>query len=111
MGEPIGQIIWETAMRKKETKAQRKERLARLERIRTEKWQINLLNHLFYHREAVQQYSDQQKRAVVVEFTRYGCSTVDIHKASGFSLAFVNDVQREFAHQALAEKVRSNGQV
>jgi hypothetical protein len=87
----------------KETKAQRK---ARQERLRTERWQTQILNHLFDHREAVQQYSDEQKRAVVVEFTRHGCSTVDIHKASGFSLAFVNDVQRDFAHQCLVAKVK-----
>jgi hypothetical protein len=87
----------------KETKAQRKARLARL---RDERWQVQILNHLFDHREAVQQYSDEQKRAVVVEYTRHGCSTVDIHKASGFSLAFVNDVQRDFAHQCLVAKVK-----
>jgi hypothetical protein len=87
----------------KETKAQRKAQRARL---RDERWQVQILNHLFDHREAVQQYSDEQKKAVVVEFVRHGCSTVDIHKASGFSLAFVNDVQRDFAHQCLVAKVK-----
>jgi hypothetical protein len=76
-----------------------------------EQWQIRILNHLFDHREAVQQYSTEQKKAVVLEFVRYGCSTVDIQKASGFSLAFVNDVIRDFAHQCLVEKARTNVQV
>jgi hypothetical protein len=96
---------------RKETKEQRKARLARLEAAHRERWQIRILNHLFDHREAVQQYAPEQKKAVVIEFTRYGCTTVDIHKASGFSLAFVNDVAREFAHECLVEKVRSHGQV
>jgi hypothetical protein len=90
----------------KETKAQRKARLARLQEQCEERQRVMFLNHLFDHREAVQQYSDEQKKAVVVEFVRYGCSTVDIHKASGFSLAFVNDVQRDFAHQCLVAKVK-----
>lgn len=98
-------------MKKRESKEQRTARLERLREQSAERMRVMFLNHLYDHREAVQQYSPDQKKATVIEFIRYGCSTVDIQKASGFSLAFVNDVIREFAHNCLVSEVKANGEV
>jgi hypothetical protein len=55
--------------------------------------------------------SDETKKSIVIELTRYGCTRRQIHEALGFSQAFVNDVVREFAHQCLADEVRAHGQI
>lgn len=87
-----------------------KERRAQLQAEREENWRTCLLNHLFKYREAVQQYDVKQKKAVVIEFTRYGCKPEDIHAASGLAKDFVYSTVKQFAHQCLTEKVRINAE-
>ena len=75
----------------------------------TERHKTELLNILFNGRERVSRYSNLHKKAVVIEFTRYGCSPQEIHAASGLALDFVYNTVRAFSHGCLAEAVAEIG--
>jgi len=47
-----------------------------------------------------------EKKAVVLELTRYGCKPDGIAKACGFGKEFVYKTVEEFAHRCVAERVK-----
>ncbi|HWY70691.1 MAG TPA: hypothetical protein VNX88_18635 [Terriglobales bacterium] len=96
-------------MRRKMGKRERARRKAEREAAHREHWKQFALNAAYDNREAAKSFNNAKKRAVVVELYRYGAKNDQIVAATEWSLAFVNDAIRDFAHQCLADEVRTHG--
>ncbi len=74
------------------------------------RWVSAISNHIINAREAGKFIGmpHDKKRWAVVDLTRFGLTNQQIAETTGFSLAFVNDAIRDFAHKALVTAVKES---